>query len=604
MAECRACRVLWGKVDIAGSLVLATAFYLASRTPGDGTYEVGIYQAYPRELWVAVILGILLGLAGTLGNLSPASGSGGWLSNLLLVIISGSFVLSLPFLRDYAFVSQWDPVNHFAHVADILEHGRPFSENFYPVVHCLAAFFSLITGVLPQETILVLPVLFHLFYVANTAFAIWTLDPDPRARRLTITLASPLLFANFGSVFRPTHLAVCTLPLFVGWLWRSRGRGIGASDAVPLLLLLVFLPFLHPLAVISAAAVILLFGAASSGSQLRKLPRRTGSLLNPLFILLIIWLTWFMSFRLFGATTRRLVETFVEGLSGAHSLGGYVDSAQKARLSWREVVSLIGYTYGPMLLYLGLAAIAVIQSLRQSLRRGRPVPAHLLALSLFVLGFSALSGLSLFRDMVTAQPVRYASYAVAMVPPLTGGVFARSLLGLETTNVQKRLLKFALLLTILTTSVLGVLNTYPSELTGQPNHQFSFAQQTGVAFLVDKVDYTNIAEEEVYTPFSGTATLSSVFNAYELAEMRRESPFWRPQLAPAHFGYGPDELGIEFEGPGYLWVTAHERAYYTEVWPEGGRFTPADFQRLESDSNWAQIYSSGGMTIWRRRTGE
>jgi hypothetical protein len=51
-------------------------------------------------------------------------------------------------------------------------------------------------------------------------------------------------------------------------------------------------------------------------------------------------------------------------------------------------------------------------------------------------------------------------------------------------------------------------------------------------------------------------------------------------------------------------VTAHEYAYYNEVWPSGGQFTPEDFQRLDEDPAWNLIYESGDMMIWKRNAEE
>ena len=143
-----------------------------------------------------------------------------------------------------------------------------------------------------------------------------------------------------------------------------------------------------------------------------------------------------------------------------------------------------------------------------------------------------------------------------------------------------------------------MLSSYFAPWTGQPNHQFSYAQQAGVAFHVEMAvkDGTNI-----YRPFGEAVAFPAILNVQELRQLRRESKSsWQTQqIIRASSENNPDELGFEFQNPGYLWITAYEHAYYTQVWSEGGLFTPQTFQALDSSPDWHRIYTSGDMAIWR-----
>jgi hypothetical protein len=590
--------------SIVGALALSAALLLASSRPGHGTYEVNVYEAYPSPFWILVSVALSLGFMSVFSEIFSMHSPYGWVYGFLLIVLVNSLILSLPCLRDYAFTNQWDDVVHFSLAMNIVEYGQPDSQNFYPTSHLLATAFSQITGLDLQVVISLFPMFFYLVHLANTAFVAWSMDTRSGVRALMMTLASPLVFHTYSTTFRPTHFSVCMFPLVVGWIYRTRFQRLRWLDSIPFVLLLIFLPFFHPWSVVSAIGISLAFGIAFALEPTKRLRSDSSLFLTPVVILGITWWTWFTAFRVFGATLRRLVLSFGNALAGTHSLADYLSKAQQAELHLSRVLSLVVYTYGLTILYLGLAGLVIIWTFVQVVIRRRWVPAHLLALSSFIVIFTALAVLSLFRDVVTASPLRISNFAVASVPVLVGALFYDFLSdhqAVGTAIARKHLFRKILLVVLVSASILGVFVAYYSPLIGQPNHQFSYAQQAGIAFLVEKAATDG---KNIYTPFEGAFTLSSVLGSEDLRELRQESPRWWIKAAPAHFGYEPDELGIEFENPGYLWVTAHENAYYTEVWPEGGRFTPQDFERLEIDPDWHRIYTSGDLTIWRRYNDE
>jgi energy-converting hydrogenase Eha subunit A len=590
--------------SIVGILALSTALFVAGSMPGQGTYEMNIYEAYPALFWILMSIALGLGFIAVFSEIFSIHSPRDWVYGFLLIVLVNVLVLSLPCLRDYAFVGQWDDTGHFSHAMSLVEYGRPDPQNFYPVSHLLATAFSQITGLDLQVAILLFPMLFYLVYLANIAFVAWTIDTSSRVRVLIMALASPLVFHTYSTVFRPTYFSVCMLPFVVGWIYQTRFQRRVWLDSIPFILLFIFLPFLHPWSVISAIVVTLAFGIPFIWERTRRLRGGSSLFLTPVMILGITWWSWFTTFRIFGVTLRRLVLSFTNALAGTHSLADYVDKAQKADLHLSRILSLIIYTYGPTILYLGFAGVAIVWTFVQIVRRRRWIPTYVLALSSFVAVFAASAGLSMFRDLVTANPLRISNFAMASVPILVGALFysfssGHQAAGAATT--KKRLFRTLLLTALVSVSMVGVFTVHYSPLVGQPNHQFSYAQQAGTRFLVEKAAAD---DRNVYTPFKGAFTLAAVLNTEELKQLRRESPRWWIQAAPAHFGYEPDELGIQFENPGYLWITAYERAYYTDVWSEGGRFVPQDFERLDRDPEWHQIYTSGDMIIWRRHGAE
>lgn len=369
-------------IPIIGVLFFAITLFLALRSSGTGLYEVSIYDTYTPTFWLLIIGTILFGIVSSLGEIFYGLEDYGWIPGVSLIVAANLIVLSLPILNNYAFVTQWDDVNHFSISRNILDYGQPNPENFYPISHLLASAFTLITGLDLHDTILLFPVIFFVIFILNTAFAIWVLDQNPRVRGLVITMASILLFSNFSTVFRPVHFTVCLIPLFIGWLYTSR-KSRRVTDVLVALLMLIFVPFLHPLAVFSSAVLILAFGFAFILKHPHNFKNIIGEFFNPLSILLVLWLTWFTTFRVFGSTTRRLVAVLTQGLLGGHSLYGYINAADRASLQLNELFPLILYTFGSTIIYLTIAGIVIIWVLIQIIRRDRTFSEHIIALSLF-----------------------------------------------------------------------------------------------------------------------------------------------------------------------------------------------------------------------------
>jgi hypothetical protein len=400
------------------------------------------------------------------------------------------------------------------------------------------------------------------------------------------TLAAPLVAGIYASGFRPTYFVASLLPLVFALLYRTRAFKSRFAYAIVLIIMLIFLPFFHPWGVLSSGILITSFLFMSLVFE-----KRTASYTTPLFIIITTWLTWFMTFRLFGQTVNRLFYTFTEAVGPEKSLDYYADLIKRTALPLSKVISIVFFTYGGIFLYLVIAGIFAIIVWYDRVFRRKVIPIYSLVASVLILGFCFLAALSVVRNMITQNPLRLLIIAAVFVPPF---------LGISLSNyLQQR--KFwgqtSLMITayicLVTSTVLCVFNLYLSPLVGQANQQFSYSQRAGYRF------YFNHASNEwnAYSPFAGASTLFSAIN-YTDYDFNTRDVNLLVQPAPAHFGYGGDYLDITFERPSYLWVNSHERGYYTDVWPDKGRFTPADFKQLDNDRSWQRIYTSGEMVIW------
>jgi len=273
--------------------------------------------------------------------------------------------------------------------------------------------------------------------------------------------------------------------------------------------------------------------------------------------------------------------------------GNYIKAAQHAAIPLQKIIEMIFFSYGPITLYLIPVIITIVFTLFQIMRHRQKINPIQLALSIFLILIGTVTILSIFIDLITYSPIRYLSIAV-MVTPLFIVISLVDFIKIKPS--QKTGLLIAIFLTALASSLLGIFNAFESPLTGRPNWQFSYAQRSGVVFLINKAEINQ--QTTIYSPISGYRNLDSVLNNKELTRLLREKPQWKIQRAPDHFGYDTNQYDIE--NSSYLFLTAYERAFFLELWPEGGRIEKKDYETLQNDPTWQYIYSSGDFDIWRK----
>jgi hypothetical protein len=585
-------RNLLAFLTILGLLTLTVALFIAGNYPSQGMYEVDIYHAYPLIFWGFLFASLLCGFVIIYGGAFSDTPSSIWILGVVLVASVNILVLSLPILRHYAFTTQWDSVTHVSRSISLLEDQRLLGDNFYPVVHLITATLTLLTGLKLEQVALLLPVLFYLIYLANVVFLSWTLEVTTKVRILMLALALPLIFGTFSAILRPVLLAIYTLPLFTAWLLKSRQAGRQVADLIPYLMLLLVLPLTHPWAAVGMAVFLVCLIAASYFKPAVSV-NKPQEFVNSLALILVFWIAWFGSFYVSKWAVARVLELVLQNLSQGHKYQIFLNAAQRVKLPIGQILTLVVFRYGPTLLYFLPVYLLVLWYLICFLRGERKIPAYRLALILFVLIFSMLSFFSIFANLLIDDPLRTMGIAATFAPLLV-------IPWLFDLKLQKErvyhLILACVLIALPLAGVLGILNTYSSPLVGAPNLQFSYAQQAGAKFTLEHRAHDSSL---VYAILDGAKIFESVKNFRVLGYNRLRFPQWQVHPAPDHFGYRPDSLQRVFISPGYLWVTAYERAFYTQIWPEGGRFEYQDFKDIELDPAWNKIYTSGDFDLWR-----
>jgi hypothetical protein len=216
-----------------------------------------------------------------------------------------------------------------------------------------------------------------------------------------------------------------------------------------------------------------------------------------------------------------------------------------------------------------------------------------LVLTFFVAFFVSLSISSIFIHLFTNQETRILNIATALVPALVAiWLYDPSHRDSLTHARVRRLMPVILIIAAL----FGATVSYRTPIIGLINPAFSYADQAGVRHLTQ---YMRTDGKTVYVVSSGSRNLYSITGTGQNLAKKLNLKQFRHFRMPPHLGI--DESGAikGLSDPGYLMISAFDRAYTHQAWKQSGKILPDDFIRLYQHPAWNKIYTSGDMTIWR-----
>ena len=200
---------------LIGGVFFSISLWVASLYPGEGNYEISIYQAYPLLFWIFFALAMSSGFGILFNEILNPQNTNKWLLGVLLVGGGNLFLISIPYLRDYAFSSQFDSVVHASRIASIQKFGHPSLANFYPIAHVFTASFALLSRLDAIRATIIAPIFFYIFFLANLLFLSTKFSSKKYLVILAATLGLPLVIGTYPATFRPFLLALYTIPFFL-----------------------------------------------------------------------------------------------------------------------------------------------------------------------------------------------------------------------------------------------------------------------------------------------------------------------------------------------------------------------------------------------------
>lgn len=571
------------------------AVIIARQSPAT-TYELSIYASTPFPVLALLLLGFIGGIAIVVHEIftSGHTQSRSYLAGFVVIILSATAFLCLPFFRGYVAASSGDHLGHVGFVRDIITSGHLSERNPYPLANTLLAQISMVTGLTALEivnlnTALIVPIFMLTAYLLATAVL-----PNEGQRLLAALIAGGTMAGISCFYLLPNTWSALVLPLFF-YCYFKRDR---VPFSILTMAILVVYPFFHPLS--SIMIMLILATMELTRPVCARLLRRqgigvpawmiSGPTVWPVLLEAAVFVPWVLTRKVFRANVRIFWES-LSSFPGSHHYASEAGNLAKANVHGLGILFLMFKLYGELLVFAALAligAILLVRQLRRGVRDDGPyrlllfgmwVPIALVFFAADFVGVAALKVLAADRMLIYIEVacVTFAAFALWQIGTRlksAGWVVAATC---------------ALLIPALLVNFFG---HYYSPWVIRPSQHVTHNYAAGMTwYLATKDPAVPAMCVGTYPKWYSRATLG-VMATYERADMP-ESP-----EVQTHFGYDNfTTMGEQYEGNIYVSIDRVDRIAYQTVWKHLGRWNDADFQRLEQDPTADRIYSNGGLDI-------
>ncbi|MDD1774323.1 MAG: hypothetical protein LUQ24_02190, partial [Methanobacterium sp.] len=217
--------------------------YLINMVGGTSQYEVSIYSPYPNLFWVLMVMIFFLTFLNVFLFIEKKSSYLSVVLTLIAAVNSLSFLLLLPFFRDYFFFNPFDSLTHLGYVNDIFMTGY-FSVNYYPLIHIFIYSVAAFCQVDPKTVFFFIPLFFNILFIASVFILVRSVNKK-LALIITAFAIVPVL-ANSTTYVTPSGMVFFLIPIFLYLFLMTRTveRNL-ASYSILMVLFLLMLPIFH-----------------------------------------------------------------------------------------------------------------------------------------------------------------------------------------------------------------------------------------------------------------------------------------------------------------------------------------------------------------------
>ena len=559
---------------IAGFLALALATAWAATVPADG-YEASPYEAVPY-VWVLLAAAIGLGSLQTVLEVRYRSlGRAKFLYlGVVLVLIARLTANFVGWIRGYFFVGRTDNLTHWGFALGIEQTGRTDPNNIYPLMHILLAQGSLLTGATVKAMMVLLPAALGILAATFIYLILRSLFKDQRVVALGTLSASLLLFGGAGPEISSSGFSLILIPLLLYLYLRSR---TSVPYRIPLVLLLIAYPFIHPLTSLVLVAFLAL-GEVVSWRVRGAHPRSA-----PVLLLSLAFFSWFSATVAFGHSVRSAASLLSGDFQTSH-LAVYQAQAAQAALPLADFLAVLFMTYGDWAIFLLVGLVAALLP-----RHRNALPART-SLMPVIIPFCVLLIGALYVVNLGFDPSRFIAFLMVGCVVYAGSLFAQVLRSGETKGLRRVAVPVVAIL-IVTAGAISVYKAYPSPLVLRPGTHVTQSELMGYFWFLQNQAPTLVTHEIL----SGANRFADVFPGLYGGDPRSILV----DASPDHFGFDSNDPGdLGSLSPGYIVVTAVDITTYTGVWSFTGRFTTEDFARLENIPGIHKVYAGPDLQIY------
>ena len=585
---------------ICFAFILIALFVIAKSPPASG-YEISIYDAYPWYFWFFLVASITGGIGILVHQAFAEQKSSWWPMGLFMVIFANLIVILLPIFRGYFISDVGDEISHLGMIKDIALTGRVGRENVYPISHILSISLSYISGLDYRSIIKIVPAIFYSIYIGGLYLLAKTIGEKFGQVLLVMAFGSVLLFTYFNIFFLPTQFFLYLIPLILMLLLKKSNSAHALYYALIFIIMLLPMPFLHPLGSVFLILLFLLFelsiliyhflirrGYVQSAAI--SYPSKTALL--PALVVFIIFFMWFSAFALFHTTVMQAYEWFVYG-HGTPPVETMAEQLRMAGFTILDFIDLLIKNYGHCLIFTLLSLTAIVIILRNLRSRNSPRIEEIF-FSLFFLIFSVFYIQTLLGAFITTgRSLRIYCWSLMVSTVLNGIVFHEWISKLKGKRFKIYISLLAIIIII--AAIIGVFNVYPS-----PHIKMGNAQVT-------EMDFDGMQWFFEHKNSDGTFYFDQLPFRAPHAIFGRDAPkpktVGRFSQIPPHLGYENNEtLAYSFDSDAYIVISERVKAIKTKLWPDVGRYTLSDLNLLSSDPAVSKIYFNGELEIWRVST--
>jgi len=591
---------------IAFTLILLV-LVIITITPSATGYEISIYDAYPLYFWFFLIGAIACGIIILVHQAFTEEKLNWWLAGfsviLFIVVFANLIIILLPIFRGYFISDVGDEITHLGMIKDIALTGRTGRENVYPISHILSISLSYISGLNSRSIIKIVPAIFYLIYIGGLYLLAKTIGEKFGQVLLVMAFGSVLLFTYFNIFFLPTQFFLYLIPLILMLLLRKTASSNRLEYTIIFLIMLLPMPFLHPLGSVFLILLFLLFelsvlihrflirrGYAQSAAI--SYPSKTA--LMPALVVFIIFFMWFSSFALFRTTVTQAYEWFVYG-HGTPPVETMAEQLRMAGFTILDFIDLLIKNYGHDLIFILISLIAILIILRNLRLRNSPRIEEIF-FSLFFLIFSVFYIQTLLGAFIcTGRSLRVYCWPLMASTVLNGIVFHEWISKLK--GKRFKICISLLTIVIIIAAIIGVFSVYPSPHIKLGNLQITEMNFEGMEWFFEhkNSDMTFYFDQ---LPFRA---VHAIFG-HDAPKPKTVGHF---SQVPPHLGYEDNKtLSYSFNYDAYIVISERIKAIKTKLWPDVGRYALSDLNRLSSDPAVSKIYFNGGLETWRVVTTE
>ncbi len=564
-------------------------YYILLTTPSAKTYEVSIYNAYPRILWVNFILVDVISLSWIL--LDKEDYNKDRTLMLIILFMNQLTVLLLPVFRGYFIYGRCDVLEHLGRVKDILNTGHVGSDNFYPLMHILISSLVLIPSASLNRLTILLPAFFCIMLLIwYYIFINSSINQDIAKIFIIGWMLFPLGYwhtSMVGNMFSYVFMF-----LILG-TWLSK---ISKTKKYILVsILYISLVYFHPLTSMYLFLILIFLDIISRINNPEETFRHSQKFVpNMATIILAIWFTWYLSFRPIQISFVMFWMSLANPGKNPF-LSMYISNINNYHLSIYTLIKFATYRYFGVGLFSLTALVLIWRTLRKKQQpdfhsKGIPnAPLYQIFIPLFFI-FVAWSFINLFLHFVNFE--RSLRYVLAFSLPLGSIILFR--------EIPVKHAKTSILL-ILLLAYFSIFTVHMSPLSGNLNRQVSPSEYFGTGWLfynrnpnIIAYDDGQITQYRFYEAWFGRDKTLEAKNILFYGKGR--------SLIPEHFGYNRYNLvGEIFSKPRYFIMGRAVWSFYDatisgrmQYW----RWLPSEYVRMKVDPTVAIVYSSNDISIY------